>query len=98
MPRRPNIDPPTTLTLKLPESVRVRLDLVLFSELENRVPFGKYQEFFLERIREFFEWRRLDLTPYGYPQGYFVAGPKEMIDFLEDKLKGEPWNDTGDSV
>jgi hypothetical protein len=61
MPRRPNIDRPTRLELKLPESLRAKLDLHLFSEVEGRVPKGGYQAFFEQRIREFF-------TP---PQGAF---------------------------
>ena len=87
MPRKPNLDRPIPLTLKLPESVRGRLDLWLFSPLEGRVRQGSYQEFFVERIQEFFEWKRLDLTPYGFPAGYFIAGPKEMIAALEERLK-----------
>jgi hypothetical protein len=72
----------------LPESVRARLDLLLFSDLEGRVPKGGYQGFFLERIQEYFDWRKLDLTPLGFPPGYFVAGPRAMIDHLERKLNG----------
>jgi ferredoxin-NADP reductase len=89
MPRKPNIDPSTRLEVKIPESVRVPLDLLLFSELENRIPQGKYQEFFVERIKEYFSWRRLDLSQYGYPQGYFVAGPKEMIEYLESSFRAQ---------
>lgn len=74
------------MCLKLPQSVRTRLDLFLYSTLEQRVPLGAYQEFFLERIREFFESRRLDLTPFGL-QGFYVFGPKDMIEALDKKLK-----------
>lgn len=87
MSRRPNIDRPIAMTLKLPESIRARLDLHLFSELEGRVPQGRYQEFFLARIQEFFSWQRLDLAPYGFPEGFFVSGPAEMIQELEKELK-----------
>jgi len=87
MPRKPNLDPVTRLELKLPESLRARIDLLLFSPLEGRVPQGKYQEFFVSRIKEFFDHRRLDLTPYGFPTGYFVVGPKEMLDALERSLR-----------
>ncbi len=55
MSRRPNIVPSVQLCLKLPEDIKAKLDLYLFSELEGRVPKGKYQEFFIERIKEFFE-------------------------------------------
>ena len=60
--RRPNIEPSVATNLHLPESVRTRLDLVLFSELEGRVPKGAYQRFFLERLQEFFTTRALDLS------------------------------------
>lgn len=87
MPRRPELDRPTLLNLSLPESVRAKLDLLLFSELEGRVPKGAYQDFFIARIQEFFGWKKISLTPYGFPEGYFVAGPKEMLEELEKELK-----------
>ena len=87
--RKPNLDRPTGLLLKLPESWRARLDLHLFSELEGRVPKGKYVEFFIERLRDFFDSRTLDLAPFGFQPGYYVRGPKDMIDALERRLKGE---------
>lgn len=39
----------------LPESIRAKLDLLLFSEVEGRVPHGSYQRFIIERIKEFFD-------------------------------------------
>lgn len=87
MPRRPDLDRPTRLELKLPESIRTRLDLLLYSELEKKVPQGRYQAFFLERITEFFDWRRLDLTPYQFAPGQFVSGSKATLDALERVLK-----------
>jgi len=88
MPRKPDVVRPTLLHVSLPEDVRARLDLALFSELEGRVPKGAYQRFFIERIQEFFGWRRLDLAPFGFPQGFFVSGPREMLDHVETRLKG----------
>jgi hypothetical protein len=88
MPRKPDIDEGTRLELHLPLSVRTRLDLILFSDLEGKVPRGRYQEFFVTRINEFFESKRLDLAPYGFPAGYEVFGPKEVIEALEAQLKG----------
>lgn len=86
MPRRPDLDRPTRLELKLPESIRTRLDLLLYSELEKKVPQGRYQAFFLERITEFFDWRRLDLTPYGFAPGSYVSGTKQTLDSLQQAL------------
>lgn len=88
MPRIRSIDRPVQLCLKLPESVYAQLTMHLFSPLEGRVPFGKYQEFFIERIREFFAARRLDLSPYG--MSGMVIGPQETIEMIEQKLKGGP--------
>lgn len=57
MSRPYNIIRPTKLTLHLPEDVRAKLDLLLFSSVEGRIPKGAYQKFFIERINEFFAKR-----------------------------------------
>lgn len=85
MPRKPQLDPPVALQLMLPESVRTRLDLLLFSEVEGRIPQGSYQRFFLERIHEFFSWRKLDLG-----EGRFIAGPPEAIEYVKELLRVQP--------
>lgn len=87
MPRMPDPIRPTKLHLGLPEDIRTQLDLVLYSPLEQRVPKGAYQRFFIDRIREFFAWTRLDLSVFGFPQGFFVVGPREMIDSLRTQLE-----------
>lgn len=89
MPRQPDIIRPTALHISLPENVRGRLDLILYSALEGRIPKGAYQRFFIQRIQEFFAWRRLDLAPYGFPDGYYISGPPEMLEVVEHKLKGD---------
>lgn len=73
------------LQTHLPESVRTRLDLFLFSEVEGRIPMGAYQEFLIQRINEFFEWRKLDLG-----EGRFVAGPPESIEHIKELLRVQP--------
>lgn len=87
MTGRAALDRPTKLTTSLPESVRGRLDIHLFSEAQGRVPKGAYQEFLEERINEFFAWKILDLHPFGFPEGYFIKGPPVMIQALEQHLK-----------
>lgn len=87
MPRKPEIDRPVRLETALPSTLRAKLDLLLFSPLEGRVPHGKYQEFIIARIVEFFASKRLDLEPFGYPQGYYITGPKEMVDEVEVRMK-----------
>jgi hypothetical protein len=58
MSRRPLVIPTTRLEVRIPEDLRTQLDLYLWSELEGRVPHAKYQEFFISRIKEFFEQLR----------------------------------------
>lgn len=88
MGRRKNLDPSIPLELSLPESLHAKVTLFLFSNVEGRVPLGAYSNFFIERIREYFGWKRVPLEPYGFPEGYFIAGPKEMIEAVEEKLRG----------
>lgn len=78
---------PVALNLRLPEDVRGRVDLFLYSPAEGRVPKSAYQNFFLERIQEFFDWKRLDLEVYGMPPGFFVRGPAAMVEHLKYRLE-----------
>lgn len=52
--RHPNIIRPIKLTTTIPEDLRLKLDLYLFSDVEGRIPKGAYQDFICARIREFF--------------------------------------------
>lgn len=55
MPRRPNVIRPSQLTLWLPEDIRARLDLYLWSQLEGRVPHGAYSRLISQLLREHFD-------------------------------------------
>lgn len=55
MPRRPNIEPSSRLELKLPESLRAKLDLILWSDAEGRVPHGAYAKFITRLLAEYFD-------------------------------------------
>lgn len=52
MARQPNILRPTKLTMHLPEDVRAKLDLYLWSDVEGKVPKGAYSRFFTQLINE----------------------------------------------
>ena len=54
---RRKIMPITRLELSIPLDLRTKLDLHLTSELEGRVPFGKYSEFFERLLRDYFNSR-----------------------------------------
>ena len=57
MSRRRNVIPTVQLELKLPADLRAKLDLYLWSDVEGRVPQGRYQEFFVSLLNEFFNRR-----------------------------------------
>lgn len=86
MPRPAKIVPSTPLFLRLPVDIRAKLDLVLFSEVEGCVPRGAYQEFFVERIKEFLTSESLDLAifiPHTHPGTAVVRGRGETIEQLK---------------
>lgn len=87
---RPPLTEPTVATnLHLPESVRARLDIELFSELEGRVPKGAYQRFFLERLTEYFASKALDLAPYlgTQPGAAVIRARPDTLDQLKLHLE-----------
>ena len=89
--RKPNVEPTSSINLHLPETLRARLDLILFSELEGRVPKGAYLRFFSARLVEFFAHRTLDLAPYlNALQGvHVVSGKPETLAALQAALTKE---------
>jgi len=46
---------PTALNTVIPEDLRAKLDLHLFSSVENRIPHGAYSKFITELLQKFFE-------------------------------------------
>lgn len=88
MPRRAAITPNSRLSTTLPADLRTRLDLLLWSELEQRVPKGAYQEFFVARTNEFFSDKPLDLAPYtgAAPGEHVIRGPIAAIHMLLELL------------
>lgn len=79
--------PSPRLNLNLSPEDRDALDAFLWDQRTNRVPYGAYLDFFSARLHEFFRWKRLDLEPFGFPPGYFVSGPQEMLATLQERLK-----------
>ncbi len=80
MSRPQNILRPIKLTTTLPEDVHGPLTLHLFSEVEGRVPQGAYQSFLVDRIREFFSFKRFD-TGHGV-----IQGPAPVIKALQQLI------------
>lgn len=75
------------LHVALNDTLLTQLDLHLYSELESRIPKGAYKAFLEDRLREFFSWRRVPIAHLGFPEGFFVAGPPEMLSALENHIK-----------
>lgn len=61
MPRPRHTDPPTRLELKLPQSLREKIDEYLFSPLEGRVPYSAYTSFFSGLVQKFFAEKNQDV-------------------------------------
>jgi hypothetical protein len=55
--RRPNVLRPITLNTTLPEDLRAKLDLHLYSGVESRIPKGAYQKLIIQLLTEFFNRR-----------------------------------------
>lgn len=57
MARPPKILPSHAIHLKLPEDIYARLQLHLFRESDRCIPRGAMQDFFVERLNEYFSGR-----------------------------------------
>lgn len=52
MPKPPRADRPVEKTLSLPSSLVVKVDLILFSELEGKVPHGAWRDYVVGLIEQ----------------------------------------------
>lgn len=50
--------PSVPVNVALPAPLKEKLDLELFSEVENRIPTGAYKDFFTRLITQYFEQHR----------------------------------------
>ncbi len=89
MSRPPAIVPNSVLNVAIPAALRKRLDELLFSDVEGRVPKGAYMEFFAARLREYFTNRPLDLAPYlgSVPSEHIVVAPIATLAALQQLLE-----------
>lgn len=94
MPARKNLIPSAHLHLRMREDLRAQLDLLLFSEVEGRVPKDGYKSFFEARVSEFLNSRQLDLAPWAdvAPGTLLIRGSPEAVRVLQKTL-----NELGDT-
>ena len=95
--RKPLLERSVSTNVHLPETLRARLDLHLFSTLDGRVPKGAYQRFFIERLGEFFSRRVVDIGPLlGQPPGrHLISAKPDTIAAIEaafQEKQDEPRN------
>lgn len=57
MPRAPKADRPVEKTISIPQSICTKVDLILWSELENRVPHGAWSRYIINLIEADLEQR-----------------------------------------
>jgi hypothetical protein len=97
---------PTRLSTFIPEDLRAKLDLHLFSDVEGRIPVGAYSQFLADRVREFFEVPKETLItmnvfasapPKGYAtwEDWFTAPVKSGVYIRA--LEANEWNQTNAS-
>lgn len=88
MVRPRNAYPNRILNVALPGDVGAKLDLHLYSEAEQRTPHGAHRNFLTERIMEFFNHERFDLSSIlpELPAGSLISGSPATIEALKRKL------------
>jgi hypothetical protein len=92
MPRRPAIEPNFELHTTLPPKLATRVELLLFSEAEGRVPRGAWQRFLTNIITEFFSHRKVDVGVFmnRQPGEILIQGSDHAISTLIHYLKEVP--------
>lgn len=87
--RKPSVTPTEELHLRLRQSLVTRLRLLLWSDAEQRVPYGALPKFFEELIVRSLDYVSLDLAPYtGAPPGlHTIRAAPETIELLRKTLE-----------
>lgn len=49
------INPTVSIHMQIRRDLMTKVDLLLYSNVEGKVPYGAYQRFFTERLNEYFE-------------------------------------------
>jgi hypothetical protein len=57
MPKPPRADRPVEKTLSLPQSLVTKVDLILWSELEGKVPHGAWRDYVVGLVEKDLEHR-----------------------------------------
>lgn len=60
MPRPRLVDRPVEKTISIPSSITTKVDLLLHSELEGRVPHGKWSELVGQLLRDWLKGKGVE--------------------------------------
>lgn len=90
MPKRAAIVPNRVIHTTFPPELMTKLELLLWSEAEGRIPKGDLQSFLVARIQEYFSNRSLDLAPYlgSLPGEHMVQANDHTLSRLITHLQG----------
>ena len=85
-----SVEPTIDTHVYLPESLHSQISILLWSELEGKIPYGQLSSFLIQRAKEFFATKTLDVGKWtGQEEGIAVVrGDAETLKQLETKLKG----------
>lgn len=86
--RPPLVNPTRPLHVHLDSTLAARLDELLLSPAEGRVPAGAYQRLFNTLLRRFLDEKELDLSPYlgSFPGEHLVSGHPDALAALTTHL------------
>ena len=92
MSRKAAVVPNRRLETTLPPDLAVKLDLLLWSDVEGKIPFGAIQQLITLCLRRYFEDKELDLAPFlsSYPGVHTIRAPAHTLSALLTHLKGDP--------
>ena len=94
MARPKSLNPSRYLRVYVDARLAARVELLLFSEAEGKVPFGAWQKFFTERINDFLNSQNLDLAHIApsrmqlSPGAFWVRGTPEALQIIKDIANG----------
>lgn len=81
--RPPHVLRPVKLTTNLPEDLRAKMDIHLFSTVENRVPHGAYSKFLAELVKQFFDGKTPDTVAFTPSKEEVNLGQQALVVLVE---------------
>lgn len=89
--RKPAARRTRILTMALDEELLTKVELLLWSDAEKKIPYGAHQRLFTNLLQQMFETRKMDLSPYAgsLPGAFQVRGTPATLDVLRSLLENK---------